>query len=111
MEEYPVTLTNQASDDLTNIYRYITVDLKSPMTADKHLNIFEKAIRSLATFPERCPIVEGLEEEGIIIRKLVVKNYIVFYRFIGDVVTVLRVLHGSSNIESLLREISNKNTD
>lgn len=43
------------------------------------------------------------------IRKLIVKNYVIFYRFVGEVVTVLRVLHGTSNIDALLRDIAEDN--
>lgn len=109
MIEYPVRLTKQASDDLTAIYNYIAVKLQSPLTADNNLRLFEKSIKSLSTFPERCPILEGFESEGIVIRKLIVKNYVVFYRFVGDVVTVFRVLHGTSNIDALLKDIAEDN--
>lgn len=109
MIEYPVRLTKQASDDLTAIYRYIAVELQSPLTADKNIRLFEKSIKSLSTFPERCPILEGFESGNIEIRKLIVKNYVVFYRFVGEVVTVLRVLHGASNIEKLLKDIAEDN--
>ncbi|HFI0960691.1 TPA: type II toxin-antitoxin system RelE/ParE family toxin [Streptococcus suis] len=109
MIEYPVRLTKQTSDDLTAIYRFIAIELQSPLTADKNIHLFEQSIKSLSTFPERCPILEGFESEGIVIRKLIVKNYVIFYRFVGEVVTVLRVLHGTSNIDALLRDIAEDN--
>lgn len=53
MIEYPVRLTKQASDDLTAIYRFIAIELQSPLTADKNIHLFEQSIKSLSTFPER----------------------------------------------------------
>ncbi|KXT83087.1 hypothetical protein SORDD14_00641 [Streptococcus oralis] len=75
------------------------------------MNQFEaiaEAIQTLEIFPERCAIVEELLRLDIKIRRLLVKNYSVFYRFDRDTVTVLRVLHQSSSLDGLLSEIGNK---
>ena len=53
-------------------------------------------------------IVKELLSLDIKVRRLLVKNYSVFYRINNDTVTVLRVLRQSSSLDRLLYEIENK---
>ncbi|WP_161979073.1 type II toxin-antitoxin system RelE/ParE family toxin [Streptococcus sp. S784/96/1] len=87
------------------IYHYIADDLQSPQTVMKQFEAIVEAIQFLETFPERCAIVQELLALDIIVRRLLVKNYSVFYCFDNNIVTVLRVLHQSSDLERLLFEL------
>ena len=90
------------------IYHYIADELQSPKTAMNHFEAIAEGIQNLKIFPERCAIVEELLSLDIKVRRLLVKNYSVFYRFDKDTVTILRVLHQSSSLDRLLFEIGNK---
>ena len=93
---------------MVEAYHYIADELQSPETAMNHFEAIAEGIKTLEIFPERCAIVEELLSLDIKVRRLLVKNYSVFYRFDKDTVTILRVLHQSSSLDRLLFEIGNK---
>ena len=93
---------------MEDIYRYIAEELQSPQAAMRQFDSIAEAIQTLEVFPERCAIVEELLVLGIRVRRLLVKNYSVFYRFDNDIVTILRVLHQSRSLDRLISEIGQK---
>ena len=105
MKSIRVNITKRAENDLTAIYDYINQKLQSPQAAMKLFNRLAKAIQSLEVFPERCPIVPELLDLGIKVRRLVVKNYSIFYRLDRDVVTVIRILHHSNSLDILIGQL------
>ena len=111
MSNVTIKILKQAEQDMEAIYSYIAEELRSPQAAMSQFNSIAKAIQTLEVFPERCAIVEELLALNIKVRRLLVKNYAVFYRFDEDIVTVLRVLHQTSSLDRLLTEISNKDRD
>lgn len=96
MREYRVDVSEPAESDLWDIVRYISAQLSAPMTALEMLEAIEKAIDGLADMPQRFPPVvdELLSSMGY--RKLIIKNYIVFYSINEreKVVDVERILYG-----------------
>ncbi|KXT80979.1 type II toxin-antitoxin system RelE/ParE family toxin [Streptococcus oralis] len=108
MSTITINILKQAEQDMEAIYHYIADELQSPQAAMNQFEAIAEAIQTLEIFPERCAIVEELLRLDIKIRRLLVKNYSVFYRFDRDTVTVLRVLHQSSSLDGLLSEIGNK---
>ena len=111
MRKVTIRILKQAEQDMEAIYSYIAEDLQSPQLAIDQFNAIAKAIQTLEVFPVRCAIVEELLALDIEVRRLLVKNYAVFYRIDSDVVTVLRVLHQSNGLDRLLLEIGNKGSD
>ena len=52
---YKLTITDEAKEDLKEIYRYISVYLSAPMNASRQLDRIEKNILSLNEMPDRFP--------------------------------------------------------
>ena len=74
---YGIVLTQSAKDDLNEIYKYISENLKEPKIAHKLMQKIEKSIFNL----ERLPYIHS----EILIRKkkfrrLIINNYITLYR-------------------------------
>lgn len=88
--------TPQAAFDLLEIWQYIAVD--EVTAADRFLDKIE----------EKCQLVAGAPmlgrarpELGKDLRSLAIGNYVIFYRPIEDGITIIRVLNGSGDIDSL----------
>ena len=80
MKKYQVHITKYAYRQLKRIRQYIEVDLQAPQAAKNTLRLIKSAIVSLDHMPERYALTDHdkWRQEGI--RKVVVKNYIVYYR-------------------------------
>ena len=87
----------EAENDLDEIWWHIAQD--SPHNADKFLDRIQERCLSLADFPQMGTIRNELKAG---LRSQPVGNYLVFYFPLEDGVDVVRVLHGSRDIESLL---------
>jgi toxin ParE1/3/4 len=87
----------EAETDLEEIWWYIAQD--SPNNADRFLDRIQEVCLSLANFPNmgtsRNELKSGLRSHTI-------GNYLVFYFPLENGVDVVRVLHRSRNIETLL---------
>lgn len=79
MEHYDIRHAEPAEDDLTDILRYIAVELKEPSTALRLLETIDKVIEGLAVMPYRCPLVDDEYLAEIGYRKLHIKNHLVFF--------------------------------
>lgn len=105
MTSIKVNITKCAENDLTAIHDYIDQKLQSPQAAMKLFNSLAKEIQSLEVFPERCAIVPEFLDLGIKVRRLVIKNYSIFYRLDNDVVTVIRILHHLNSLDTLIGQL------
>jgi addiction module RelE/StbE family toxin len=91
-----------AQKDMENIFKYISVDLASPMAANNLIDDFENAFENIRLFPESCPLIQNEYVKDKTLRKLVVNNYIVFYKVEDFEIQVVRVIYGMRNYEDLL---------
>lgn len=78
-ENYAVKITPQAQEQLREIVHYIRFTLQSPGTAVKMLDTLESEIASLAQFPNRMPLTDEEPWRSQGIRKMSVKNYLVYF--------------------------------
>jgi toxin ParE1/3/4 len=89
-------LSQQAKDDLVEIWLYIAAD--SPSAADKFIEYVHEQCGRLCSSPEigrrRDELIAG-------IRSLPVKRYLVFYRVTNDTIEIVRILSGYRDIETL----------
>ena len=104
MAQYKVDISEPAENDLMDVVRYITSQLSAPVPALHMMELFEEAMAGLSNMPQRYPLVtdERLSQMGY--RKLILKNYIVFFS-IDDknkAVNVERILYGRRNWLRLL---------
>ena len=99
MEQYKVFIRSTAKEDLRGIFRYITEALYEPEIAEDICISIETAICSLRQLPLRHGVI--LEEPFSLreIRKMPVKNYIIFYTVDNELkeVHVLRVIYSRSD--------------
>ena len=91
-----------ARNDLEQIFEYIAVDLCNPTAALGLINDFETAFDRVCFFPESCPYIANEYVKDKSLRKLVVNNYVAFYRVSSDEIQVVRVLYGMRDYESFL---------
>lgn len=100
--KYPLKLFPLAAQDLEQIFNYIAVDLCSPQAALKQIDDFENAFNSVCSFPESCPLINNEYVKDKSLRKLIVNNYVAFYRIKNGEIQVIRVLYGMRNYQALL---------
>lgn len=88
--------------DMEQVFDYIAVELCNPTAAIGQINDFEKAFENVCTFPESCPYINNEYVKDKSLRKLIVNNYIAFYRIKDNEIQVVRVLYGMRNYEPFL---------
>jgi plasmid stabilization system protein ParE len=93
-----VRLTEPAEADLDEIVSWIASD--NPSRADSFGAELWERCQSLASRPQRFPV--ALHVAGFDVRKLVHRDYLIFYFVLDDRVEVLRIVHGSRDWMSLL---------
>lgn len=78
-ETYTVKVTSQAESQMQEIIYYITHSLNAPDAAFSLLDVLEESFLSLSQFPQRVSLVneEPWHTDGI--RRLPVKNFLVYF--------------------------------
>lgn len=87
----------EAESDLEEIWWYIAQD--NPNNADRFLDRIQETCLALGDFPK---MGTSRNELKMGLRSHPVGNYLIFYFPLEDGVDIIRVLHGSRDIESLL---------
>ena len=101
---YTIKITDQADNDVRNIYEYIAYELQSPENASGQMDRIEKCIMSLDDMPERYRFYDREPWKSRGLRVLPVDNYVVLYIPDSDkkVVTILRVMYAGRDIDNQL---------
>ena len=94
-----------ALNDMVEIVGYIGNTLKNPIAADNLSNEFVNAAERVSEFPYSNPVYIPLRPLNHEYRKLLVKNYIMFYWVDEEnkVVTVARVIYGKRDYGRILK--------
>lgn len=104
MNNYRVTLTRQAKDDIIDIGDYISYTLLEPDTSRNFIKGLRNSISQLKYFPYKFPLIQDdiLQHQGI--RCMTYKNYYIFYEVIEamQVIVVLRVGYNQRNWKDIL---------
>lgn len=97
--KYKVEISRQAKLDLRDIVLYIKNILKAPSIANKYVELFKNEINNLQYFPQRFAIVDSELIKGECVRRVIVKNYIIFYRVNekDQLVKVDRIMYSASD--------------
>lgn len=99
---FEVLLTRDAERDLEDLYEYIATR-DSAGNADRFLDRIEKALESLATFPERGSHPKELLALGIReYRQVFFKPYRLIYRMAEQRVNVYLIVDGRRDMQALL---------
>ena len=105
--KYSYNFTKKAERDFDEILRYISFDLANPIAAQNlGRKIFEK-IDIVRSFPESCAIVENEFLSDKTVRKLLVDNYIIYYKVNYDkkIITIIRIVYGKRNLDEIIKTI------
>ncbi|MFB6468533.1 type II toxin-antitoxin system RelE/ParE family toxin [Cytobacillus sp. Hz8] len=78
-ETYVVKITTHAQEQMQEITHYIASELKAPDAALRLLDALENAISSLSEFPQRITLTEEEPWHIYGIRKMPVKNFLVYF--------------------------------
>ena len=92
-KRFRVNLSQQAQNDLEQIFYYIADD--NINNATNFILQLEKKIYSLENFPQRQPLIPENEFFGTNYRHLIFKKYRVVYRITEKSVFILRMFHGA----------------
>ena len=102
MKKYNLEYSKDAKQDLIGIKQYIKYNLQEPETAQKLISKIRKEINTLKNNPEIYAIIDDDIIKKLEIRKLIVDNYIVFYRIQGNTIQIVRIMYGRRNWITLL---------
>lgn len=93
-----VHLTPPANEDLIGIWEY-TYKVWSFFQADKYIRMLYTTFDTIAT----APTMYGRDYEyiGVGVRGYLVGKHIIIYRIVEDGIEVLRILHQSSNWQTI----------
>lgn len=99
---YTLVIHASACKDLEKVFQYVSLTLSNPQAATSLINAFYDAFETLTVFPKRCPLINNEYVKDKSLRKLIVKNYIAFYRVDNREVHIIRVIYGMSNYQEIL---------
>ena len=92
MEHYEVRMTHFAEDAMREIGQYITVNLQSPQAAIKIFSLLRREIKALEYLPSRFPLTEEEPWRSEGVRKMPVKNFLVYY-WINEERKTVQIIH------------------
>ena len=104
LEEYKVELSIQAKEDYKSIIRYIKYKLLQPNIAERYAELIKNELNTLKYNPQKFAIIDYDIIKQYKFRKLIIKNYIAFYRINEDkrIVNVERILYGEMDWKNKL---------
>lgn len=107
MKNWLIQYSQQAEEDLLNIYEYIAFSLMETETAKKLVSSILKEIRSLEQMPLRFGLYDREPWHSKGMRVMQIKKYLVFYLPVEtqSTVLILRIMYGGRKIDSLLSEL------
>ena len=94
--EYQVCVTPQAIEQIGQIFSYIKFTLREPETANRWAGFLQKEIAELCFMPSRYPLTEEEPWRSNGIRKMSVKNFLIYYLVDEEkkTVSVTAVIYG-----------------
>lgn len=106
MKKYIVKMTETAEHDLENIISYLWNNLAGDIIADKYKILFKQELRNLENVAGSMPILDEKLTGHKNIRKINVRNYIIFYIVDEEnsKVFVLRIGHAFMDWERYLKD-------
>lgn len=99
MGEYKIQLSIRAKNDYKKIINYLKNELLEPSIAYNYAELIKSELQTLEYSPERYAIIDDDIVKELEFRKLIIKNYIAFYKINKKekIVEVHRILYGASN--------------
>jgi len=106
MKKYIVEVSKTAEQDLENIISYLRYDLAGDIIADKYKMLFKQKLSDLGNLAESMTILDESLTGYKNIRKLNVRNYIIFYIIDEEKfkALVVRIGHAFMDWEKYLKD-------
>ncbi|RFT28592.1 addiction module toxin RelE [Bifidobacteriaceae bacterium VN003] len=106
MSSFNILVTQDAENDLKNIRDYIASNI-SKKTSVRIINLIKSSIERLSLFPQFAPAVKYGPWNSLGMRRIVVKNFLVYYRVVleENTVYILKVTYGRRNQQTVLEQI------
>ncbi len=103
-ENYSVSYSENALNDLKEIYSYIANELFVPDTAAAQVTHIREVVRSLDMMPDRHALVEWEPWHSKGMHQLPVDNFIVYYLVDDKMrnVIVVRIFYSGRDIEDII---------
>lgn len=100
---YKVFISEQAEQDLNDIYSFIYNELKSKISADRVSQRLRNAMLGLSMMPKRFQVYPSEPWFSRGVRSVHVGKYLVFYLVNDDKddVLILRIVYGKRNVGNL----------
>ncbi|MCL2232560.1 MAG: type II toxin-antitoxin system RelE/ParE family toxin [Treponema sp.] len=89
--------------ELGAIVDYITFTLEAPQAALNLLDEMEKSINNLKEFPLAHRLYRPVKAISAEYRVLTVKNYLVFYVVLDDIIEIHRIIYKKRDLSQLIR--------
>ena len=99
---YKIHLTEQARQDLREIYEYIAFALLEPEIARKVRKRITDKLYSLKETPEMYAVYQEEPWKSRGLRRINIENYSGFYLIEGKNVQVIRILYSGRDISNIL---------
>lgn len=106
MSSFNILVTQDAENDLKNIRDYIASNI-SKKTSVRIINLIKSSIERVSLFPQFAPAVKYEPWNSLGMRRIVVKNFLVYYRVVleENTVYILKVTYGRRNQQTVLEQI------
>ena len=104
--EYSVWYSDEAKEDLRNIFLYIAYNLQARDSAEGQVNRIREAIKGLNKYPKRNPAVPYEPWASLGMRRLNVDNYAILY-LVDDKnsrVEIVRIPYGARDFDRIFEE-------
>lgn len=98
IKRYKLRFLPLFEEDLNNAVDYIAIRLKNPIAASTLIDEVHAAIRERSTCAEAFEQYESAKERQYPYFRIFVRNYIVFYVVIDDVMEVRRLVYNRRNL-------------
>ena len=102
MKEYTISYLPIFDSDLAETWRYIAIDLHNPAAADKLVSDTEKAIQKRLKNPASFEKYNSRKERDYPYYRIYIRNFIVWYVVIDNVMEVRRFLYNKRDTEAFL---------
>ena len=108
MQTYKIIMTPDATDDITELSRYIAKNLLAPETALSYVRDIRQEIAKLSEMPGIYKPVDDEPWHSRGVRKILVKNFFVYYRIDEESlkVFILNIIYARSDQLAALRSMN-----
>jgi plasmid stabilization system protein ParE len=97
MKKYYIVYSEQAMNDVDDLFYFIKIECHSPITAKKYMIGIFKTIELLSIQPESFSISDSksTRQYGFDVRKTYYKKISIIYSIYGELVYIHRIMAGS----------------